>query len=177
MSEKQLKILGTVIHRPTTVTEAAHGAQKLAELFVEVENPNDKPLHVWASILAYDYDASTHVLSLYLTEHTPDLPPGIEMISNHPRTPVLVVINAKSLAKIKLPLPAINRRRVPGEGLGMAFVEEPIEQIERIDLHVQYADEPLPHLPKENPIEHRERLRAHGQVVRANITPTKQEEK
>jgi hypothetical protein len=178
MSNEQLKIVGTVIQRPTAVSEAetARGVQELLHLSIEVENPSDKPLHVWASRRAYDYDASSHVLSIYLTEHTPDPPPGIKMISDHPRTPVQVVVNAKSRARIKVPVPAIIRRRVPGEGLGMAFVEEPIEQIERVDLHIQYATEPIQSGDQESPAEHRKRLKAHGKVVKTTITPTERKE-
>ncbi len=177
-TEKQLKILGTAIRRPVPVSEAeaARGVHEQLHLAVEVENPGDKPLHVWASRRAYDYDTTTHVLTLYLTEHTPELPPGIKMISNHPRTPKQVVVNARSSATIDVPVPAVMRRRIPGQGFGMAFVEEPIVQIDRVDLHIQSASEPIPCLDKENPVEHRKRLRAHGDVIRATITPTETKE-
>ena len=69
MSKEQLTIVGAEIRRPTPVPEAAGGAQRL--LFVEVENPSDKPLHVWASRRGYDYDASAHVLTIYLTDPHP----------------------------------------------------------------------------------------------------------
>jgi len=189
MSMKQLKILGAAVRRPAPVAQArtaqaqtgeAETARSVPEqrhLFVEVENPNDKPIHVWAGPSTYDYDSSSHVLTMHLAEHTPSLPPGITMISNHPRTPAQVTVNAKSRVKIKVPVPAVVRRRVPGKGLGMSFVEEPIGEIERVDLHVQYADEPLQQPAKESPDEHRKRLQAHGQVVRATIKPTPSTEK
>ena len=64
MSNKQLKIIGAVIRRATPVSEAeaAAGAKEHQQLIVEVDNPSDKALHVWASRSAYDYDSSTHVL-------------------------------------------------------------------------------------------------------------------
>jgi hypothetical protein len=172
---KPLKIVGTMIHSPVPVAEAQaeRGVQEQLQVSIEVENPNDKPLHVWASRRAYDYDASTHVLSIHLAETPPALPPGIQMLSDHPRTPVQVAVNPKSRATIKVPIPATIRRRVPGAGLGMSFVEEPIGQIDKVDLQVQYADEPARHIPKESPIQHRKRLMKHGQVAVATITPTK----
>jgi hypothetical protein len=172
MPNKQLKIVSAAIGRPTPVAKAARGVPERMQMSVEVENPSNKALHVWASRRAYDYDASTHVLTMYLTEHTPELPPGIKMISDHPRTPVQVVVNPKSRITLKVPVPPIIRRRVPGEGLGMSFVEEPIREIKRIDLHIQCATEPIRYHVGESPAEHRERLRAHGQVVRDKITPT-----
>lgn len=179
MSDKPLKIVGTEIRRPPPAAKAetAYGVQERLHLSVQVDNPTDKPLHVWSSRRAYDYDAATHVLSIYLTEHTPPLPPGIRMISDHPRTPTLVLVNAKSRGTLDVPVPLTIRRRVPGEGLGMHFVEEPIGQIDKVDLHIQYATEPLQDRPKEDPTEHHKRLQAHGQVVQATITPTGQKER
>jgi hypothetical protein len=181
MSKKQqLKIVGTEIRRSTPVLEANAKApgtvSERLHVSFEVENPSDKPLHVWATRRAYDYDASTHQLTLYLTDHTPDLPPGIEMISDHPRTPAQVVVDPGSRATVDVLVPSVIRRRVPGQGLGMQFVEEPIGHIERVNLHVQYASEPIQHRVGDSPAEHRKRLMAHGQVVRATITPTRQKE-
>jgi hypothetical protein len=59
----------------------------------------------------------------------------------------------------------------------MRFVEEPIGPIARVDLHVQYANEPIQPRAGESPEQHRKRLDEHGQVVRATITPTGQKEK
>jgi hypothetical protein len=173
---EQLKIVGIAVRRPTPVPEAARGVQELLHLSIEIENPSNKALYVWASRRAYDYDASSHVLSIYLTEHTPDPPPDIEMISDHPRTPVQIMIEAGGRVTIDVPVPKTIRRRVPREGLGMTFVEEPIEQIERVDLQVQFAYELFHDLVQESPAEHRKRLKAHGKVARATITPTEQKE-
>lgn len=178
MAEKGLKIMSAEIRRSTPMpqAEAASGVQEGRHLAVEVENPSDVPLHVWASNRAYEYDPTTHVLTLYLTEHTPELPPGITIISNHPRIPMQVEVNPKGRATLDLPVPAIIRRRVPGEGRGMSFVEEPIGLIDRVELHIQSASEPIEYLGKESSAEHHERLRAHGDVVRATITPTETKE-
>jgi hypothetical protein len=179
MANKPLKIIGTKIRRPLPVAEAdaARGVREHLHLSVQVENPGEKPLYVWSSLRAYDYDAATHVLSIYLTEHTPPLPPGIKMISDHPRTPTLVMVDAKSRGTLDVPVPTTIRRRVPGQGLGMAFVEEPIGQIDRVELHIQNAPKPVEEITKESPVEHRKRLQAHGDVVRATITPTGQKER
>ena len=171
MVTEPLTILGAVIHRPlrAPVATAPAGTPEPLQLAVEVENPSDVPLHVWASRRAYDFDASTHVLTIYLTEHIPPLPPGIELISNHPRTPVLVVVNPKSRIKIKVQVPAVFRRRVAGTAQGKGFVEEPIKQIERVDLHIQHATEPIKSRVGESPAKFRERLRGHGSIARANV--------
>jgi hypothetical protein len=169
----EMTIVGAEIRRPLLVAkaEAAGGVQGQRHLFVEVENPNDEQLYVWSSRRAYDYDASTRILVLYLTEHTPQLPSDIRMISDHPRTPMLVAVNGKSHGTLDVPVPATIRRRVPGAGLGMSFVEEPIGQIERVELHIQYSTEPLQDQAEESPVEHRKRLLAHGDVAQAVIEP------
>ncbi len=139
---------------------------------VEVENPNDVPLHVWASRRHYDYDPDTKVLTLWLTEHVPPLPPGITMISDHPRTPAQVEVGAQGHAVIDVPVPHVIRRRVPGSGgLGMSFSEQRIGQIDRVDLHVQYADSPMPMPDGMDAAQHRQRLLDHGDVVHESITP------
>lgn len=91
------------------------------------------------------------------------------MISDHPRTPAQVEIAPKSRSKIKVQIPATIRRRVPGGGLGMSFVEEKIEPVGQVEVHLQYADEPVRHDPHETPDEHRKRLREHGEVVRTTV--------
>jgi hypothetical protein len=187
--QQQLKITGAEIRRPTPSAEAKEQVEPTAQagaappppperlqLSVAVENPTDKPLHVWASRSAYEYDPATRVLSLYLTENTPEPPPGIQIISQHPRTPAQVVVPPGGQANVNIPVPNIIRRRVPGEGLGMHFVEEPIGPIDHVELHLQVASEPIPDLAKETPAEHRKRLQAHGNVIRTRITPTGEKE-
>ena len=117
MSNEELKIVGTEIQRPMPVpeAEAARGVQERLRLSVEVENPSNKPLHVWTSRRAYDYYNFNPCPHSYLTEHTPALPPGIKMISDHPRTPVQVVVDPGSRTRIDVPVPAIIRRRVSRE--------------------------------------------------------------
>jgi len=175
MSEP-LQIIGTEILPPlrTVVAATTGGAPGQMQVSVEVANPNDEPLHVWSSQRAYDYDAATHKLTLYLTDHTPPLPPGIQMLSDHPRTPVLVEVGARSRNTLEVLIPTTIRRRVPGTGLGMSFVEEPIGPIDQVELHIQSSTEPLQHRAKENPPEHRQRLLEHGDVVQATIIPTGQ---
>jgi hypothetical protein len=174
--QSELAIVGAEIRGPAASAEAAPGVRE-RYVSVEVENPGDEPLHVWTSRRAYDYDAATHTLTFYLTEHTPDLRPGVEMISDHPRAPMLVVVDANSHGTLNVPVPATIRRRAPGAGLGMSFVEEPIRQIERVDLHIQNATEPFQHIAQEGPDEYRKRLLAYGDVVQATVTLTGQKER
>ncbi len=177
---KPVKIAGVVIRRPTPPAEAAPLApapqREPIHLAVEVQNPNNSPLYVWASRRAYDYDPATHVLTLYLTEHTPPLPPGIVLISNHPRMPDLVQVQANGSTTLDLSVPPVIRRLVPGTGLGTSFVEEPIDQIDRVELHIQSSTQPLEDLGQVSPEEHRERLLTHGQVTQKTIKPTKTKE-
>ncbi len=177
-SRKQLQIAAATMRArvPMSDAEAARGAQQQQMIAFEVENPSDEPVHVWTSRRGYDFDASTRVLTLYLTDQTPDLPPGITMISDHPHTPEQVEVQANSKATIEVSVPATIRRRVPGEGFGMSFIEEPIEQIDRVDIHMQSAPEKVEYLADEKPAEFRKRLRARGDVVQATITPTKTKE-
>lgn len=187
MSKKQLKIISAKINQQKPAPEALKARAEAPdvlppvperrELSVAVENPSDRPLHVWASRRGYDYDPATQVLTVYLTDQTPPPPPGIEMISNHPRSPRQVVVPPGSQATVNVAVPSLIRRRVPGEGLGMSFVEEPIGPIAKVDLHIQFDNEPIQSRPGESPQEHRKRLDEQGQVVRATITPTGQKEK
>jgi hypothetical protein len=173
MSEP-LQIIGTEILPPLRAVAAgqARGPREQMQVSVEVANPNNEPLHVWSTQRSYGYDPSTRTLTLYLTEHTPPVPPGIRMISDHPVTPSVVEVAPNSRSTIEVLVPTTIRRRVPGTGLGMSFVEEPIGQIDQVHLHVQSATQPLQDHAKENPPEHRRRLLEHGNVVRATVTPT-----
>ena len=138
---------------------------------VEVENPNDTPLHVWASLKHYDFDPNTHVLTLWLTEHTPEPPPGIMMISQHPRTPEQVVVGAHGSAIIDVAIPHIIRKRVSGaEGKGMQFVEQRIGQIDHVEMHVQYADTPIPRPDGADAARHHQLLMEHGDVVQERLS-------
>jgi hypothetical protein len=177
MSE-DLKIVGVEVRPPSAVTEedAAHGVQERLHVVVSIENVGTKPLHVWSSRRAYDYDSATNILSLHLAEPANDLPPGITIVSQHPRVPAQVVIEPGSKASIDVPVPTIIRRRTEGEGLGMSFVEEQIEPIKQVELHVQYSDVPFQHVVDESPESRRQRLLAHGTVIRATLAPTSHKE-
>jgi hypothetical protein len=172
MSDKPLKIIGITISRASTVSDIARGAPPRLNLAVEVENQGDRPLHVWADCRARKYDASTHVLSLQLAEPVLTLPPHIKMLSDHPRLPTQVAVNAKSRFTIKLQLPGTVRRLTPGQGLGRSFTDDPIGPIDQVEIAVQFATAPIQYLGREAPADFRTRLRAHGDVVRATITPT-----
>jgi hypothetical protein len=168
-----LRIVGVRVQPPSAVPEeaATRRVQPRLQLQVDVENAGDAPLHVWASRRAFDYDPASRRLTLHLAETEPETPPGIEIVSEHPRVPQQVVVAPGARTTIDVPVPTMVRRRVPGVGLGMSFVEEPIDQVGEVELHVQYADVPFQRIVEESPSEHRERLRAHGGVVRATLAP------
>jgi hypothetical protein len=173
-SDKLLKIHGVAISRPP-LAEAEPGARAMLNLGVDVENPGDQPMYVWTTCKEYAYDPATHVLTLDLAEPTRELPPYIKMISDHPRAPVLVVVSPKSRATIKVQIPAkVNR---PGPKGGPTWFEDPIGRIDRVVVRLQHAAEPIQHRAGESSPDFRKRLREHGDVVRAEITPSAEKEK
>ena len=175
---KNLKIHGASIRHTSALSEAqpGGGSAERMMLSVEVENAGDTPLHVWASRRAYEYDSATGLLTLYLTDHVPGPPPGIKIISVHPRTPKQVEVSPHGNATLNVPVPAVIRRRVPGSGRGMSFVEDPIQHINQVDLRIQSGTEPLRYVVGESAVETCERFKAHGDVVRASITLTQAKE-
>lgn len=171
-----LNITAARIRRPPPRARAAGEPGEALHIAVEVDNPGDQTLHVWVTRRAYEYDPASGALTVYLTEHTPPPPPGIEMISNHPRTPLQVPVEAHARATLDVLVPSTIRRRLPNPGLGIAFVEEPIGPVAHIALHIQAATEPIGPIRDEKPDQYRERLCRHGEVARATITPTEQKE-
>ncbi|MBA5605223.1 hypothetical protein H3H36_07620 [Duganella sp. FT3S] len=174
MTTQPLNILGAELRRRSAeaLSAAAPCDREPRQLLVEVDNPGGVPLHVWTSRRAYEYDAASGVLTLYLTERTPALPDTIKMISDHPRTPSQVEVPPHSRATLELGVPAVIRRRVPAKGLGMAFVEQAITRIDQVELHIQFADTPFDKPAGATPEEHRQRLRTQGELARATISPT-----
>lgn len=169
MATETLKVTGVTMRPPLAPTKAAEQAQPAStphmNVAIEVTNSSDKAQQVWSTRRAYDYDADSRVLTLYMTEHTPPPPPGIKMISNHPRTPRLVTVPPKGRATLEIPVPGVIRKRTPGKGLGMSFVEVPITSVDRVELHLQYGP-PLRAAEKdEGPDKHRARLLSHGDVL------------
>lgn len=171
MSAK-LKILSVTIARPSSVADVARGAPPRLNLTIEVENTSNEPLYVWTDLRRYDYDPSTHVVSVQLAEIPRDLPPHIKMISDHPREPIQVVVKPKGHMTIKVQLPGSVRRLTPGKGLGKSFAEIPIGQIDRVEVTIQHAVEPIKLQPGEAPANFRKRLCEHGDVAQATIPPT-----
>src|ERR1700722_12290832 len=171
-SDNQLKIVGVTMSRSASVADIARGAAPRLNVTIEVENPGDTPFYVWTDCRARKYDAATPLLSIQLAEPADTLPPNIKLLSDHPRTPTQITVNGKSNAKIKLLLPGTTRRLTPGQGLGKSFVDAPIGPIDRVEIAVQYATEPIQHKAGEAPADFRTRLRAHGDVAQATIVPT-----
>lgn len=150
------------------------GTQPRLHVSFDVENTTDAPQHVWASRRGYDYDPDTRLLTVQLAEPDIDLPPGITLISDHPRVPRQVIIEPGGRATLDVPVPTTVRRSTASQGLGSAFTEEPIEGIDQVQVTLQYADVPFQQIVEEPPAAHRRRMRAHGHVVRTTITPAEQ---
>jgi len=136
------------------------------QLVIELENSTDAPLHVWSSPSAYDWEPDTGELSLHLDEPEEAVPPGITLISHHPRTPAQEAVPANSRATVTIDVPAMIRRRVSGDGLGVRAVEEPVGDVRSIRLKMRYADAPFESSTvDESPQQHRDRLSTQGNVV------------
>lgn len=166
-SAPQLKIIGVRIRRRPAASQAA-GVQAWLDLSVEIENLSDQLLYVWSSDQGYSYDQSAHMLAVHLAEVPRNLPPGIKLLSDHPRLPPQVEVGPKSRVNLKVQIPAFTRPVVGGR-----WREEPIGQIDRVDIDIQYGLEPVrPPRAGEGGSEFRNRLLAYGAVVRAEITPT-----
>lgn len=164
----KLEIRGVRITRPTPESQAAGGVRAWLDLSVEVENLSDELLYVWSKDRGYTYDASTHVLAVHLAEVPLNLPPTIKLLSDHPSPPHQVEVAPKSRANIRVRIPAFTRPVVDGR-----WREEPIGQIDRTDIDVQYGTEPVePPRTGESAPEFRKRLLAYGAVSQGKITPT-----
>ena len=167
-----LKILSATVSPPEPVSEedAERHVRERLHVLIEVKNESAAPLHVWSDRRGYDFDVATGVLSLQLAEPSEELPPGIEMISDHPRAPSQVIIEPGAEATIDVPVPTTVRHRTPGEGMGMSFAEESIDRIRRIEISIQYADVPFQAIIGESPADMRVRLREHGAVARKTVS-------
>jgi hypothetical protein len=157
-----------LVPEPAGATDQAEavGAPGRRQLAIELENPTDTPLHVWLSPSAYDWKPDTGELSLHLDEPEEAVPPGITLISHHPRTPAQETVPANSRATVTIDVPPMIRRRVSGEGMGMRAVEEPVGDVRSIRFEMRYSDAPFESpTVDESPQQHRDRLATQGNVV------------
>jgi hypothetical protein len=175
-SGTQLAILGVSIRRPAFVPAHSRDGLALMDLYIEVQNTGNHALYVWTNRLAYDYDVSKHVLFVYLSQPEDNLPPNIEMLSDHPRTPSQSVVDPKSRVTIEVRVPAFTRRMAYGRGPGNTLAEDPIGQIDRVEVHVQYGTSRIQYRIGEHAADFRKRLMAHGAVVTAQVAPTIEKE-
>jgi len=168
------KVNSVTIRRPMSVSAAARGVAPPLSLVIEVQNPTDQQIFVWAKEKKYSYDSSTHTLSIQLAEPDQAIPPNIKMISDHPQTPAQVAIAAKGSAQIQVTIAPNVPRVVPGKepGSPVNIVPDPIGQIDHVDLRVQYGTERIQYLRGEHPQAFRKRLLDYGTVVHSVITPT-----
>lgn len=171
MAKKQLKINSASVQAPEAAPGPAEpaGTQPPLQVSVEVENPGDAPLHVWSNVRAYEYDASKKKLTVHLTQYEPQVPPEIRLLSHHPQVPQQAVVDPGARRTLNLRVPAVIRRRVPGEGMGMHFVEEAIGPVDEIEVRIQYSPEPVTAPPGENPDDLQKRLRDAGESVQSVI--------
>jgi hypothetical protein len=176
-SETKLRVLGVSIQRPASVPASSREGLALLEVAIEVENASDQALYVWTTRREYSYDAAKHLLTVRLAEPPESLPPNVKILSDHASTPGQALVEAGTRVTIEVPVPAFTRRLTPGKGLGQTFAEDPIGAIDKVELYVQFGATPIKYRTREQPSDFRSRLRAHGEVVTATLTPTFDKEK
>jgi hypothetical protein len=172
----EIQIRAVSLRPPAAVPEsdADQGQRERLVVAVEVKSTADRPLHVWTSRRAYDYDAATKTLVVSMAD-TAAPSSDVELISDHPRVPRQTTVAPGAEATLEVPVPTTIRRRGPSQGLGMGFVEEPVGPIDHVELHIQYADVPFQAIVGEAPRSQRERLRSHGAIASATLTPRKEQ--
>jgi hypothetical protein len=144
-----------------------------ATFSVDIENPSDQPMYVWASATAFNFDPDSGRLTVHLNAPEEAVPPGIILISEHPRTPDQVEVPPHGQATVNITAPRTIRREVPGEGLGMSYTEEPVEHVRSLTVRMRYADTPFEaRAADESPDAHSARLRSHGRVVEHTLDVT-----
>jgi hypothetical protein len=173
-SASGLRVNAVKVNRAATAAEMARGAPPRLNLAVEVDNPGPTPLHAWSSMRGYDYDESTHTLTVHLSDASRPEVPGFRIISHHPRPPVQVEVSPGGKGTLEVSIPGSVRRLTPGRGLGQSFEEVPIGQVDRVDINVQHATEPIAARSGESADQFQERLRTHGVVARVSVKPTAQ---
>lgn len=171
----ELKILGASVSPATSVSdeEAARRIHPRLPVRVDVENTGSARLYVFSSRLGLAFDAATGVLTLELAalDHKP--PPGIKKISHHVPTPKQVVIEPGGKETLDVPVPTMIPRVTRGEGIGRVVRDEPIDDIRKIQLRLQYSDTPFHRIRGAESSDELKRLREHGHVVRKTVSPTK----
>jgi hypothetical protein len=166
MAQNDLKIRSVEIGPSVQAARTAEGGPARLDLAVEVENNTSSARFAWASPRDYDYDPASKVLTVRLAEKPLQLPPGIIMISDHPRVPLQIKVPANGRAQIQVNIPAFIRRPAPEGG----WFEDPIGEIDRVEVEVQHARQPVePVKPHETGAQVRARLREKGEVTRATI--------
>ena len=169
MPPEPLKLVGVRVEPPARETLAGGAVQARLNVTVEVENETTTPLYAWSSERGYEYDRASKVLTLHLSEQPRVLPPGVIMISDHPRKPAQVEVPPNSRISVTVQVPAFVRRAAEG---GTGWVEEPIGEIVRVDVDLQYGTAPIENArPHETSEQFRLRMRESGDVVQAKLTP------
>jgi hypothetical protein len=169
----ELEILRVTVQPAESVPQedADRGVEPRMHVKIEVVNNTDTTLHVWASRRAFDYDASSQKLVVYLADSSRPEPtnPALEPISHHPRTPRQIPVAARHEETITIPVPTVLRRLEPGSGLGMNLVEEPIGPVREVECYVAYADIPYQPQLQLEPHKTAAELREWGKVAVATL--------
>jgi hypothetical protein len=154
------------------VAAAERGGSDRMPVEVEVRNTTStKSYHVWSSLRAFDYDAESRTLRLALADEPVERP--VEIISEHPRTPHQIVVEPGATATISVPVPTVIKR-LPDQrrGLGAGLAQEPLGEIDQVDVTVAYADTPYQPRSALSPREIREQLIAWGNRAHAQMKPS-----
>lgn len=138
MAGNDVKVSDVVVARK--VVAGLTAPQKQLEISVAIENKTSAPRFAWSTVRRVAYDKASKVLTVHLEETAPVLPPGLIMLSDHPRTPQQTEIAPGAMATLKVAIPAFIRRAAPD---GNGWVEDPIGQINHIDVRLQHSTEAI----------------------------------
>lgn len=134
MAANDLSVNSVAVAR--TAIAGGTAPQKQLKIDVEIENKAGARRFAWSSLRHYEYDKTTKVLSLHLAEHAPALPPGMILISDHPRTPDQIELAPGAKATVQVEIPAFIRRASPD---GKGWIEDPIGTVDHVELRLQHA--------------------------------------
>ncbi len=136
-------------------------------LAVRLANDTGAAVHVWATPRYLSY--TDGLLTLRLAEAEPP-PPGIEIISHHPRVPDQIVIPVGAVAALKVRVPrTLHSTVLDRPGLGGTVASQDLGAVSDLDVTIAYAPTPFQPTTDQGPDEFIEALRSHGAVVSARV--------
>lgn len=122
---------------------------------VQVKNPSDRTLHLYASPRGMRYDEATKVLRILLSdENLGENAPGSIFV-----LPRFTTVDAHGQAEITLKLPRFLTRLAPGAGQTSPKLERlPIHEAAAVEVDISWSDKPFYSDPRKKKTAVREQL-------------------